>query len=130
MSNFRLGVLVSLDISIICCNVFSRLSQTFWMASSLTSYSRPNARLLNTFGLLNFAMISHHWASVKWVVLGFIRFPLRFIKSEGLESDMSKVHTYQLSAHQWIQSAYLNGTILYMLARHLWWLHKLVNLGR
>ena len=93
-------VLASLDISAVHCNMFSRLSQTFLMAPSLTSYSRPNTRLLGAFGLLNFVMISHRWASVKQVASGFIRFPLQFIKSEGLESDMSNAHTYQLSAHQ------------------------------
>ena len=67
------------------------------MEPSLTSYSRPIARLLN------FAMISYRWASVKRVASGFIRFPLRFIESKGLESDMSKVRTYQLSAHQRLQ---------------------------
>ena len=48
-------------------------------------------------------MISHLWASVKQVALGFIHFLLRFIELENLESDMSKVHTYQLSARQWLQ---------------------------
>ena len=43
---------------------------------------------------------SHRWASVKHVASGFIRSPLQFIKSEGLESNMSKVRTYQLNAHQ------------------------------
>lgn len=42
---------------------------TFQMAPSLISYSRPGARLLRT---LNFAMISHRWASVKQVASGFI----------------------------------------------------------
>jgi hypothetical protein len=62
------------------------------MAPSLTSYSSLIAHLLN------FAMISHRWVSVKRIALGFIHFPLRFIESEDLESDMSKVRTYQLSA--------------------------------
>ena len=83
------------------CNMFSRLSQTFRMVPSLTSYSSPNAFLFGAFGLLNFATISHHWASVwKRVASGFIYFPLQFIKLEGLENNMSKVRTYQLSAHQ------------------------------
>ena len=73
---------------------------TFRMAPSLTSYSRPSARLLGAFGLLIFAMISHHWASVEWVASSFICFPLRFIEPEGLENDMSKVHMYQQSARQ------------------------------
>jgi hypothetical protein len=68
------------------------------MAPSLTSYSCLIAHLLGAFGLLNFAMISHCWISVKRIALGFIHFPLRFIESEDLESDMSKVRTYQLSA--------------------------------
>ena len=76
------------------------ISITFWMAPSLISYSRPNACLLGTFNLLNFAMISHRWALVKRVASSFIRILLRFIESKGLENDMSKVHTYQLSAHQ------------------------------
>ena len=70
------------------------------MAPSLTSYSRPNAHLLGAFGLLNFATIVHHWALVKRVASCFIRFPLRSIKSRGLQSEMGKVGTYQLSAHQ------------------------------
>ena len=80
--------------------MFSRLSQTFQMVPSLTSYSCPNARLLGAFGLLNFAMSTHCWASVKQVAVGFIYFLLQFIKLEGLESDMSKVRTYQPSVHQ------------------------------
>ena len=76
------------------------VSISFWMAPSLTSYSRPGACLLGAFGLLNFAMVSHCWALVKRVASSFIRFPFWFIESEGLESDMSKVRTYQLSAHQ------------------------------
>ena len=76
------------------------VSITFQMAPSLISYSCPSARLLGTFTLLNLATISHHWASVKWVASSFIRFPLQFIESEGLESEMSKVCTYQLNAHQ------------------------------
>ena len=43
------------------------VSITFHVAPSLTSYSHPSARLLGAFNLLNFAMISHRWASVKWV---------------------------------------------------------------
>ena len=70
------------------------------MTPSLSSYSRPNVRLLGAIGLLNFVTISHHWALVKHVALGFIRFLLQSIKLEGLESDMSKVRTYQLSVHQ------------------------------
>ena len=67
------------------------------MTPSLTSYSCPNARLLN------FVAISHCWALVKRIASGFIRFPLQFIELEGLESNMSKVRTYQLSAHQQLQ---------------------------
>ena len=70
------------------------------MVPLVTSYSCPIVRLLGAFGLLNFVMISHPWASVKRVALGFIRFPLRFIESEGLESNISKVRTYQISVHQ------------------------------
>ena len=55
----------NVSIGWICCNMFSWLSQTFRMAPSLTSYSSPNACLLDIFGLLNFAMISHRWALVK-----------------------------------------------------------------
>ena len=44
------------------CSMFSQLSQTFQMAPSLTSYSRPSARLLSTFRLLNFVMNSHRWS--------------------------------------------------------------------
>jgi hypothetical protein len=57
-------------------NMFSGLSHTFRMAPSLTSYSRPNARLLGAFGLLNFAMFSHRWASVEWVYLKFHPLPV------------------------------------------------------
>ena len=38
---------------------------------------------------------------VKQVASSFIRFPLRIIKSEGLESDMSKVHT-NVSRSKWV----------------------------
>ena len=37
--------------------------------------------------------LSHCWTSIKWVASGVIRFPLRFIESEGLESDMPRVAT-------------------------------------
>ena len=80
--------------------MFSRLSQTFRMAPSLISHSHPCACLLNAFGLLNFTMMSHRWALVKRVASNLIHFPLQFIELEGVESDMSKVGTYQLSAHQ------------------------------
>jgi hypothetical protein len=99
-------VLASIDISAVRCNMLSQLSQTFRMAPSLTSYSRPNAHLLGVFSLLYFAMILHRWTSVKHPLrfaLGFIRFPFQFIESKGQESNMSKVHTYQLSAHQWLR---------------------------
>ena len=72
------------------------ISRTLWLVPSLTSYSR----LLGAFILLNFAMILHRWASVKRAASSFIRFMLRFIQWKDLESDMSKVCTYQLSAHQ------------------------------
>ena len=75
------------------------VSLTLRMAPSLMSYSHPSARSLGAFGLVNFAMISHRWASVKRVASSFIRSPLGFIESEGQESDMSKIRTYQLSAH-------------------------------
>ena len=39
-------------------------------------------------------------ASVKHVASGFIYFPLRIIESKGLENNISKVRTYQISAHQ------------------------------
>ena len=61
------------------------------------------AHLLGAFGLLNFAMISHCWALIKRVISGYIHFLLRFIESKGLENDMSKVRTCQLSAHQWFR---------------------------
>ena len=117
--NFHLGVLASLIISAIRCNVFSRLSQTFRGVPSLTLYSCPSARLLNMFGLLKFAIISRCWALVKRIASSFIHFPLRFplwfIESQGLESDMSKVRTYQLSAPTApIQRAYLSRRLLYM----------------
>ena len=62
-----------LDFVAVCSPDYPRL---FRMVPSLTSYSRPNACLLGAFGLLNFAMISHRWASVKWAASSFICFPL------------------------------------------------------
>ena len=58
---------------------------------------------LKSVALSDSTMISHHWASVKQVALDFIRFPLRFTEPEGLESNMSKVSAFQLSAHQRLQ---------------------------
>ena len=52
------------------------------------------AQLCNDFTSLGFGQAG---------ALRFIRFPLRFIESKVLESDLSKVHTYQLSAHQRVQ---------------------------
>ena len=94
------NVLIGWVLSSTCGSSSIRIvSKTFRMAPSLTSHYCPNACLLGMFGLLNFAMISHCWASVKHVASSFIRLPLRFIESKGLETDMSKVRTYQLSAH-------------------------------
>ena len=59
----------------------------------------PNIRLLDMFGLLNSAMISHHWDLVKRVASSFIRCLWRFIELEGLGSNMNKIPTYQVSAH-------------------------------
>ena len=70
------------------------------MVPSVTIYSCPSGRLLGAFGLLNFVMISHRWALVKHVASSFICFPLQCIELEGLESNISKVRTYQLSVHQ------------------------------
>ena len=49
------------------------------------------AQLCNSFTWLGFGQTG---------CLRFHLFPIAFVKSEGLESNMSKVHTYQLSAHQ------------------------------
>ena len=103
MFNFRLGFWhhqTLMPFIAICSPDCPKLSP--WLPS-LISYSSPNARLLNAFGLLNFAMTSYRWASVKRVASCFICFPLQVIELEGLESDMSKVHTYKLSAHQHLQ---------------------------
>jgi hypothetical protein len=65
--------------------------------------------------LLNFAMISRFWASVKQVASSFIRFPLRFIEAKGLESDMNKVciyHATKCAPTAPVQSAYLSGRLL------------------
>jgi hypothetical protein len=49
-------------------------------------------------------------------------------ESEGLESDMSKVCTYQLSAHNGsVQSAYLSGRLLYLVAFLICILIQLLN---
>ena len=58
---------------------------------------------LKLVALSDSTMISHRWALVKQVALDFIRFPLQFIELEDLQSDMSKVHTHQQSAHQQLQ---------------------------
>lgn len=68
---------------------------------SLTNYILPPQHPLAQHNrLAQFCNDSHRWALVKRVASSFICFPLCFIETKGLENDMSKVHTYQLSVYQ------------------------------
>ena len=64
------NVLIGSRKRMIRCCTFSRLSWTFWTASSLTSYSRPSARLLGTFSCspLQWFHVARLWSSgLPWV---------------------------------------------------------------
>ena len=88
--------------SYICWASVWTSEQSNWSSMSRTFLCRAWMPL-KSVALSNSIMISHRWAPVKRVALGFICFPLRFIESKRPESDMSKVRTYQLSAHQRLQ---------------------------
>ena len=81
------------------------LARRIWFAQvcndfTLLGFGQAGCLKFHSIPIAYFTMISHRWASVKRVASSFIPFPLWFIESKGLKSDMSKVRTYQLSAHQ------------------------------
>lgn len=91
------------------CFVLTSFSTT--TQCSLLFASLNFARWLDALGLLDFAMISHHWALVKGVASCFICFLLRVIESEGLESNTSMHLPTKCTPTTLVQSVYLGGRL-------------------
>jgi len=70
----------------------SHYSQTFWIAPSLTSYSRARARLLGGFVLLSFEMILQRWDSFKRLPISFFDIAAN---RRWFGNGTSKVRTYR-----------------------------------